>query len=91
MEKKEYTTVTYIADVRADEVDILEPVKNENLKIYKDDDIKGEVLIKEITAPIQGWTNEELYKTNEELKTITTYYDVLNSYVGNVWVGSSEV
>ena len=80
--------ITYITDIKDGEKDILERIKFKPLNIIKND-IKDP--IKVILPPELGWTTESLFETNKELEHLVTPEDVLDAYVGETWVGSTEI
>ena len=77
--------ITFITDVKAGEPDILSPVRGETLHIK---DLDGQP-ITTIPAPYKGWTHQVLKATAEQLAAKTS--DGANAWLGEHWVGSTEV
>lgn len=75
------THIIFITDVRKGEADILQSVASQPLIIR---DSNKEVIC-EIAAPADGWTHEKLccveFNTDE----------IADAYLGEQWVGSTEV
>ena len=78
--------IKYIADIQGNEPDILEDVKNEPLKIFD-----GNKIVKIKEAPFEGWTNDLLFKTNDQIISLLNNEVPLDSYLSTQWVGSTEV
>lgn len=77
--------ITFITDERAGELVILEPVYKEDLKVV---DLEGR-LIEVVEAPRKGWTHQVLQSTAERLAVKTS--KGAEAYLGDSWVGSTEV
>lgn len=77
--------ITFITDERMAEPDILAPVKREVLRVTQ---LDGQ-LIKAIAAPRRGWTHEALETAAEQLALKTR--SGAEAYLGDAWVGSTEV
>lgn len=74
--------IKFIVNTLKGERDILTPIKDEMLTIKDGDG----VLIYNHYAPHGGWTYEELQNNHS-----TVFADTAEAYLGDVWVGSTEV
>lgn len=81
--------ITIITDIKGNEPDILTAFKHEDLVLK----VRGEREVFRANAPGYGWTTEQLEQVCEEYCKIIswTQFDALEAYVGNQWVGSTEV
>ena len=78
--------ITFVTDVvRAGELDILSSIKMQTLSIT---DLSG-VVIDTIPAPKRGWTHQLLEQVAAEYAEQTR--QGANAYLGESWVGSTEV
>ena len=44
-----------------------------------------------MNAPVNGWTTELLFNTYDHYKLVTDKNDVLEAFISNQWIGSTEV
>lgn len=72
--------ITFVADVRPGEPDILAPIKDLPLSIRTPSRV-----LRQVNAPAGGWTQARL-----ESHANTEQDDIADAYVGGVWVGGSE-
>ncbi|BBP46343.1 hypothetical protein THMIRHAS_17160 [Thiosulfatimonas sediminis] len=77
--------IKFVTDVRPGEKDILTPVKHEKLKVT---DLDGRLVVV-VESPVEGWSDELLWRWSEMLKQVTE--NGADAYLGDVWVGSTEV
>jgi hypothetical protein len=75
----------FITDVQNDEPDILTPVKHNDLLITDLDGVQ--MLI--IPAPEGGWSDELLWAASD--RYIAKTANGAEAYLGEQWVGSTEV
>jgi hypothetical protein len=76
-----HQSITFITDVREGEPDILSAVSGKPLSIRDENGV-----IAEHPAPADGWTHDAL-----EAKAWVATESAVEAYLGEVWVGSSEV
>ncbi len=74
-----------LTDQRSGEPDLLSPVKHLAFEIRS---LAGNVLAT-VTAPVSGWTHEQLQAVVVEQEAITS--NGADGYLGGQWVGSTEV
>lgn len=77
--------ITFITDVKPGEQDILTAVCQYPLQVRT---LEGEI-IDEVTAPENGWTHLLLALEAERLAPFTG--GGADAYLGDIWVGSTEV
>jgi hypothetical protein len=75
----------FITDVQGDEPDILTPIKDNSLVVT---DLEKNKLFVE-PAPHGGWTDKLLWDVSE--KSVERTINGADAYLGDVWVGSTEV
>lgn len=80
--------IQFITDQQGGEPDILEQVKYKSLRVFSDNQDGKSELIKEIEAPTGGWTHELLIHLDQASFAIEW---IGEAYLGNQWVGSTEV
>lgn len=80
--------IKFITDQKDGETDILDAVKYENLRVFSDDQDCKPCIVKEIEAPIGGWSHEILSSLDQSKFDIDWVGD---AFVGEEWVGSTEV
>ncbi|MGR6831174.1 hypothetical protein [Aliivibrio wodanis] len=79
--------ITFVTDqLSPKEPDILTTVKFNSLLIMS---LEGQYLAR-FHAPITGWTHQALCNMNTLFESAWAYCGV-DAYLGNQWVGSSEV
>tara|TARA_Y100001933_G_scaffold192666_1_gene192220 strand:+ start:249 stop:479 length:231 start_codon:yes stop_codon:yes gene_type:complete len=74
--------ITFIVDQVDDEPDILTSIAHQNLRILT---TAGAALL-EVPAPNSGWTQSTLEYATRDITGLP-----LDAYLGNSWVGSTEV
>ena len=74
--------LTYITDVQGNESDILSAIRHNELIIRR---LDGDVLTRQ-AAPAEGWTHLELMAVQPE-----NCEEGADAYLGDHWVGSTEV
>lgn len=74
----------FITDVKNNEPEILAKVANETLMILC---LHDNSVLFEYTPPSSGWTHEALCSLDIPLKRL----EAANAYLGNEWVGSTEI
>ncbi|MEE5177147.1 hypothetical protein V2K54_25890 [Pseudomonas alliivorans] len=74
-----------VTDQRPGEPDLLAAVKHLAFEIRS---LAGNVLAT-VTAPVSGWTHEQLLAVAALLEVITRYG--ADGYLGTQWVGSTEI
>lgn len=77
--------ITFVTDIRLGEVDILSQAQH-NVLLIKN--LNGDA-ITSITPPQTGWSHRSLTEVAEDLPPETERG--ADAYLGNVWVGSTEV
>lgn len=75
--------ITIVADRLPGEPEILEPIRHEDLCIYSLD----EELIRRWPAPAGGWSLEQIERRCSVIDTRAG----VDAYLGEGWIGSSEV
>lgn len=79
--------IKFITDQQAEEPDILSPLRNENLIIT---DLEKKELSR--ISPVNGpWTHEKLEQVAQELYDNRITRHGADAYLGDQWVGSTEV
>lgn len=79
--------LTFITDVRPGEPEILPRVANETLRIT---DLDGVEIIQ--IHPVSGpWTHDKLVQVGESLVILDVLKNGANAYLGDTWIGSTEV
>ncbi|WP_051560588.1 hypothetical protein [Marinobacterium jannaschii] len=73
-----------ITDIQHGELDILSPIRKHSLKIV----VNG-ILVRTVPAPEAGWDHQQLCQ--ETAKVHMSAYNVADAYLGDHWIGSSEV
>lgn len=79
--------LTFITNVLPGETDILLRVASETLRITDLDGVEI-IQIHPITGP---WTHEKLMQVSESLAILDALKNGANAYLGDTWVGSTEV
>ncbi|MBF6615556.1 MAG: hypothetical protein ITG07_02405 [Candidimonas sp.] len=77
--------LNFITDVRGNEPDLLAATKHLTLKIR---DLDG-ATIKTIPAPATGWTHDRLLAIAARHEDLV--FEGADAYLGDCWVGSTEV
>lgn len=79
--------ITYITDIRENEPDILKNCLHNPLVIIDENNVE----LERFEQPINGWTHQLLEKTNSILMSKYDNNMLLEAYLGNQWIGSTEV
>jgi hypothetical protein len=77
--------IQFITDTQPGEPDVLSKLQFKELRIQ---DLEGHTILNH-PAPEEGWTHERLTLMAEKLSEETV--DGAEGYLGNEWVGSTEV
>lgn len=77
--------ISFITDQRSGEPDILTPYRGAPLRVLC---LSGNALTS-VAAPKGGWTHEALSEQARRLERLT--HDGADAYLGDAWVGSTEV
>ncbi len=76
--------ICYITDILPGETDILTPIKNGTLELTAED---GRTLQRTPAPPVAGWSHEVLMERYSKVD----FLGVVDAYISDVWVGSTEV